>query len=1634
MIRVKTIFIIFFLACLTGPSNGQDRLMDYSLLLRTGTLSLPQNSRSYLPAEDFERKELIGGKYYRILQFNEIPSPQERAKIAAAGLELLDYLPHYAYLTALPADLKPQQLEKLGVRSIVKLDWTNKIAPNLLEIWQAGEDLPTQLALRFPENIEPAVITHLLKNRRIEILTHFDDHHLLYFATESIDLAKLAALPMVQYIDALPEQVKPEDITGRNVHRANVLMANFQGGDYYDGAGVEVAVGDDGFVGPHIDFKGRTEQIKSNGTLQGNHGEIVAGILAGAGNLDPEKKGMAPGAFLHVFNGFEAITSRGSAPVFDDIVITSISYGEGCNRGYTTNTELADRQIRQSPNLIHVFSAGNSGEEDCNYGAGPGWGNITGGIKMGKNVMAIANLDFDFERVSNSSRGPASDGRIKPDISAIGTGQFSTAPGNEYIEASGTSVAAPGVAGILAQLYQAYRDLNEGLDPESALIKASVLNSARDLGPKGPDYSYGWGGIDANRALQVLKERRYFKGSVEQGESIEHRIELPEDAREFRAMLYWHDHEGPTYASRALVNDLDLTLIDKNQTLYLPWSPNAFPHPDSLNQPAQAKPDHLNNMEQVVLNNRRASTFSVFVNGYQVPKGPQDYYIVYEWSTDEIELTHPYGGEAFEPGTIERLHWDAYGTEEPFKIEFSAGNNLNWTLLAEVAGDQRTYDWTVPELAMASGHFRIRRNGYSDQTEASVFILKTPADLQVLKVCPDYIRLSWAGVPLAEKYIIYQLGTHFMDSLMEVTTDFVNIPNEDPSKEHWYAVKAVGEDGALSKRTIAVSSGVELKDCTVERDLGLTKINSPGSQNYQNCFDTGVPISINFKNEGSQMLQNFPVCYQLDEGNVVCELYIGAVPPGITVNYRFATDLASLALGNHQLKIWITLNEDEAHFNDTLQHNIRVYAGDAYTLPYFQTFDEFVACPSEDRCLNTCPLSESWINSSNILDDDIDWQVYNGPTPTFGTGPETDQNTRSEDGKYLYLEGSGGCFRQSSSLLSPCFDLRNESSPVLSFWYHMFGSDMGELQIDLFDGEQWHNNIHLPLVGDKGSRWQKAAVDLSTFSGKVIYIRFRGTTGQNYLTDIAIDNIGLFNAESPPVTTFTVDQVATCTGQLVQFSDNSFNQPTEWKWVFTPSNIEFLEGTSDESPNPKVLFNEEGIYSVELKTANSYGSNELASVTNFILVDNGRSLPIRENFEDIAEIDEGLLEVNNPDDDVSWELLDVIGANGEPTTAVAVNNHSYNAIEEEDEMVSLVIDLAEVSEPFLRFDYSYARYSREYTDKLEVWLAPDCGTDFTDVIFDKRDDALATVDNFVNGWTPVQKSDWRTVVIDLNAYKGSSVKVKFVNINGFGNSLYLDNILFYEKEQFPEARIGINSDSLICAEDEVVFINENSGGVNNSFNWSFGEKATPQSATGEGPHLVRYTNPGFQTVSLQVTNELGESEALIGLDVQSPVEVDYSYDIKGQTVHFFNETVGGESYEWIFGDGMTSTEKDPVHFFAQDTEYRVRLISSNACGTNEVEYNLKITTSTSAPVSEKKIDLFPNPASEAIYLKSTSSGFLEAEITLFNIHGQKLQAHHEILLSSQNAFRINVASYARGTYLLKIRHGEKTAVHRFTLL
>jgi hypothetical protein len=223
--------------------------------------------------------------------------------------------------------------------------------------------------------------------------------------------------------------------------------------------------------------------------------------------------------------------------------------------------------------------------------------------------------------------------------------------------------------------------MNGGLNPESGLIKACLLNSSEDLGNEGPDYVYGWGRVNALRALTTLEEGRYIKDSVIQGQSNTHTLTVPPGVSEIRVMIYWMDPEGTPGASKSLVNDLDMHLSDPINFTWLPWVLDPTPLAANLATPAVKGIDTLNNMEQVSVPAGFQGTWTIHVDGTSVPMGPQTYYIVYEFRTQAITVTYPQGGEGFAPGETQVIRWDAVKGLGTYTLEYSTDNGANWNLI-----------------------------------------------------------------------------------------------------------------------------------------------------------------------------------------------------------------------------------------------------------------------------------------------------------------------------------------------------------------------------------------------------------------------------------------------------------------------------------------------------------------------------------------------------------------------------------------------------------------------------------------------------------------------------------------------------------------------------------------------------------------------------------------------------------------------------------------------------------------------------------------------------------------------------------------------------------------------------------------
>jgi hypothetical protein len=159
-------------------------------------------------------------------------------------------------------------------------------------------------------------------------------------------------------------------------------------------------------------------------------------------------------------------------------------------------------------------------------------------------------------------------------------------------------------------------------------------------------------------------------------------------------------------------------------------------------------------------------------------------------------------------------------------------------------------------------------------------------------------------------------------------------------------------------------------------------------------------------------------------------------------------------------------------------------------------------------------MINGWYNVPNGQGDDIDWRTEDGTTPTSNTGPSTDFNPGTSTGNYLYLEATN-CENASAEVLSPCIDLTTFQNPRLLFGYHMYGSGMGSLHIDIYSNGQWINNFYV-RNGSQSQNWLQANVNLAQFMGQTIIVRFRGITGTGGLSDMAVDFVRVEDPTGTP--------------------------------------------------------------------------------------------------------------------------------------------------------------------------------------------------------------------------------------------------------------------------------------------------------------------------------------------------------------------------------------------------------------------------------------------------------------------------------------------------------------------------------------
>ncbi|HEX4877421.1 MAG TPA: S8 family serine peptidase, partial [Chitinophagaceae bacterium] len=471
---------VLLLLSFSLPAQQDSR---YRLLLKSGTV-IPDKNIDPETVSNFNRNALrSNGKASFVIQFERIPATEERNRLKQAGIELIDYLPDFCYTAIVGGSLDYTLLRQVNARAVMILKPEQKMQPELASgvfpsyaVKVAGT---VDVWINFSPSFGFEEIKQALQADNFDLLsTSLKNYRIVEIRAAAGRLFTLASYPFVEYVQVAPGEDKPLSQFwtnwGKDAIRSNILGAPLSaGGKNLKGAGVTIGIGDDADPQIHIDFINR--MIAKAAAPYNYHGTHVSGIAGGAGIRNELRTGMAPKSTL-LSQVFSNVFTNAAAYTADHgMVITNNSYYSGYNQcdafGYYDGySRLLDQQAFLFPNLQHVFAAGNSGLFKCSP-MPDSFRTVHAGYQSAKNVLTVANASPVGGIWRSSSRGPVRDGRLKPEIAAVGTFITATAPPpfDYYWENTGTSMASPAIAGGLALLYERFKQLNGNTNPKNGL-------------------------------------------------------------------------------------------------------------------------------------------------------------------------------------------------------------------------------------------------------------------------------------------------------------------------------------------------------------------------------------------------------------------------------------------------------------------------------------------------------------------------------------------------------------------------------------------------------------------------------------------------------------------------------------------------------------------------------------------------------------------------------------------------------------------------------------------------------------------------------------------------------------------------------------------------------------------------------------------------------------------------------------------------------------------------------------------------------------------------------------------------------------------------------------------------------------
>jgi hypothetical protein len=474
-------------------------------------------------------------------------------------------------------------------------------------------------------------------------------------------------IQLVDVVDGIPMYFKTHNLGAAITTRANQLWPGGSVGVTITGEGYDkVSLWDGGAVRTtHQEFnnEGASRVIKGdNASSLSSHATHVAGTIV-AGGVNSNAKGMAYRGQVKAYDWNNA-ESEMSIAAMNGMEISNHSWGyirgwnwtgsawqwqgtpsisptEDYAFGFYNNSARSwDAISYNAPYFLMVVSAGNDrGEGPSNAGqdGNPEKDGGTDGFdcsadwSVSKNTLSVGNarevLNYTGPSSviinSSSGWGPADDGRVKPDVVAKGTDVYSSTATNNtsYAFYTGTSMSSPNTAGTLALLQQLYQQTHNGERMRASTLKGLTIHAADEAGPHpGPDYMFGWGLVNAERAANIILEDAQ-QNSIDEitlanGGEWTRNVSVS-GGNPFFVTICWTDPPGNIPPASlnprnpVIKNDLDLKIVSEGGAIYYPYRLD----PDNPSAPATTlTKNYVDNVEKIYIADPAPGTYTIVVD------------------------------------------------------------------------------------------------------------------------------------------------------------------------------------------------------------------------------------------------------------------------------------------------------------------------------------------------------------------------------------------------------------------------------------------------------------------------------------------------------------------------------------------------------------------------------------------------------------------------------------------------------------------------------------------------------------------------------------------------------------------------------------------------------------------------------------------------------------------------------------------------------------------------------------------------------------------------------------------------------------------------------------------------------------